>query len=202
MNDTFSVFSMLPFIMFFHFNVSAQSNETGIFYDHTDIGDVKHPGTVSYHGADQEYLIEGSGANMWFADDQFHFLWNSIQGDFILRAKVKFVGDGVDPHRKLGWMARNSFQSDAEHVTAAVHGDGLVSLQYRKKKGEDTEEVTSVDTAPDIIQLERKGNTFIMGTAKMGQPLVKVSHEISGLHNELFIGLFVFRRHHHHSMQP
>jgi len=191
MNDSISVVSTLLFIMFFHFNVSAQTKETGIFYDHADIGAVELPGTVSYHSVDQEYLIEGSGANMWFADDQFHFLWNSIQGDFILRANVKFVGDGVDPHRKLGWMARNSFQPDAEHVTAAVHGDGLVSLQYRQKKGEDTEELTSVDSAPDVIQLERKGNTFIMGTAKMGEPLVKVSLDISGLHNELFIGLFV-----------
>jgi hypothetical protein len=139
MNNTISVVSTLLFMMFFHYNVLAQSNTTGIFNNHADIGAVNHAGKVSYHATDQEYLIEGSGANMWFADDQFHFLWNSIQGDFILRAKVKFVGDGVDPHRKLGWMARNSFQPDSEHVSAAVHGDGLVSLQYRKKKGEDTE---------------------------------------------------------------
>jgi TolB protein len=191
MNNTISVVSTLLFMMSFHYNVLAQSNTTGIFNNHADIGAVNHAGKVSYHATDQEYLIEGSGANMWFADDQFHFLWNSIQGDFILRAKVKFVGDGVDPHRKLGWMARNSFQPDAEHVSAAVHGDGLVSLQYRKKKGEDTEEKTSVDSAPDIVQLERKGDTFIMGTAKMGQPLVKVSQEIKGLHNEVFVGLFV-----------
>ena len=136
MKDSLSLVSAFLFIMFFHFNVLAQINETGIFYDHADIGEVQHPGTVSYHSVDQEYLIEGSGANMWFAEDQFHFLWNSIQGDFILRAKVKFVGEGVDPHRKLGWTVRNSFQPDTEHVTAAVHGDGLVSLQYRKKKGE------------------------------------------------------------------
>ena len=140
MNNTFSVASTLLFMVFFQSDVLAQNSSTGIFYDHADIGAVKHQGKVSYHSIDQEYLIEGSGANMWFADDQLHFLWNSIQGDFILRAKVKFVGEGVDPHRKMGWMARNSFQPDAEHVSAAVHGDGLVSFQYRKYKEEDTEE--------------------------------------------------------------
>ena len=191
MSNTFSLVSTIFFMMFCHPNTLAQDNPTGIFYAHSDIGGVKHPGQVSYHSVDQEYLIEGSGSNMWFADDQFHFLWNSIQGDFVLRARVKFVGDGVDPHRKLGWMARNSFQPDAEHVSAAVHGDGLVALQYRKKKGEDTEEMTSTNSTPDIIQLERKGNTFIMGTAKMGEPLVKVSLEHPGLHKEVFIGLFV-----------
>ena len=172
-------------------NMQGQSNPLGLFRDNQDIGAVKHEGNVSYHGESQEYLIEGSGANMWFADDQFQFLWKSIQGDFILRAKVSFVGDGVDPHRKLGWMVRNNFHSSSEHVNASMHGDGLVSLQYRKKAGGDTEEMVSTDSLPDIIQLERQGNKFIMGTAKMGQPLVKVTLENLDLNNELFVGLYV-----------
>jgi len=191
MNNTYSLASTLLFVMLFPVDMYSQNSALGIFNDHSDIGAVKIPGKVSYHAADQEYLIESSGANMWFADDQFHFLWNSIQGDFILRAKVKFVGGGVDAHRKLGWTVRNSFQPDTEHASATVHGDGLVSLQYREIKGQDTEEVVSDDRAPDIVQLERKGDTLIMGTAKMGQPLVRVSKIISGLHNEVFVGLFV-----------
>jgi len=178
-------------IMICNLNMMSQTDSTGIFYNHNDIGAVKHPGKVSYHSIDQEYLIEGSGENMWFAEDQFHFLWNSIQGDFILRANVKFVGDGIDPHRKIGWMARNNFHTDSEHVNAAVHGDGMVALQYRKQRGGATDELLSTDTAPDIIELERKGKTFIMGTAKMGEPLVKVSLEDTGLHNEIFVGLYV-----------
>lgn len=177
--------------MVFQNNMLAQNNPIGVFDDHQDIGAVKHKGDVSYHSDDQEYLIEGSGANMWFGDDQFQFLWKSIQGDFILRAKVSFVGEGVDPHRKLGWMVRNNFHADSEHINASMHGDGLVSLQYRKQRGGDTEETVSTDSLPDIIQLERRGNTFIMGTAKMGQPLHKVTVENLELNNELFVGLYV-----------
>ncbi len=177
--------------MVLQFNMQAQNNALGIFYDHQDIGAVKHAGSVSYHSSGQEYLIEGAGANMWFADDQFQFLWKSIQGDFILRAKVSFVGEGVDPHRKLGWMVRNNFHADSKHVNASLHGDGLVSLQYRKEAGGDTYESLSSDVMPDIIQLERKGNTFIMGTAKLGEPLVKVVLDEVELNNELFVGLYV-----------
>lgn len=191
MKKPFCVYQSLLIIMILTSTVNAQTDPIGIFYDHTDIGDVKHPGDVSYHHTDQEYLIEGSGENMWFGKDQFHYLWNSIQGDFILRARVKFVGDGVDPHRKVGWMARNNFHTDAEHVNAAIHGDGLVSLQFRKERGGATEEITSEDKSPDIIQLERKGNAFIMGTAKMGEPLTKVTLEDASLNNEIFIGLYV-----------
>ncbi|MGI9530050.1 TolB family protein [Lutimonas sp.] len=187
----YQTYLLLFLFMIFQNNMQGQSKTLGIFYNHQDIGDVKLAGNVSYHSNDQEYLIEGSGANMWFADDQFQFLWKSIQGDFILRAKVSFVGKGVDPHRKLGWMVRNNLHADSEHVNASLHGDGLVSLQYRKKAGGDTEESSSTDLMPDIIQLERKGNTFIMGTAKMGQPLVKVVLEDFDLNNEVYVGLYV-----------
>jgi len=65
--------------MVFQNNLFAQNNPIGVFDDHQDIGAVKHEGNVSFHSDDQEYLIEGSGANMWFGDDQFQFLWKSIQ---------------------------------------------------------------------------------------------------------------------------
>ena len=191
MKNKLPAFFILICVLMLNNQVRGQNEATGIFDDHSDVGNVKHPGNVSYHKVDQEYLIEGSGENMWFAEDQFHFLWSSIQGDFILRAHVKFVGEGVDPHRKLGWMVRNNFHSDAEHVNAAVHGDGLVSLQYRTERGGQTEEITSKDTSPDIVQLERRGDTFIMGTAKMGQPLVEVTLDQNPLNNEVFVGLYV-----------
>lgn len=169
----------------------SQEKPYGIFDNHLDIGAVENKGVVSYNGEDQAYLIEGSGMNMWFADDQFHYLWKSIQGDFILRAKVSFIGKGVDPHRKIGWMARNSFNADSPHVNASLHGDGLLSLQYRKTKGGETEEVKAGNEMVDIIQLERKGNTFIMSVAKMGDTLRQVEVSDVALKNELYVGLYV-----------
>ena len=65
---------ILLFLMSCNKKVMSQTDSTGIFYNHSDIGTVKHPGNVSYHNIDQEYLIEGSGENIWFAEDQFHFL--------------------------------------------------------------------------------------------------------------------------------
>jgi TolB protein len=180
-------------LLFFMFNpmLFSQEKPFGIFENHLDVGKVDHQGAVSYNDEDQEYLIEGSGVNMWFANDQFHYLWKSIQGDFILRAKVKFIGNGVDPHRKIGWMARNSFNTDSPHVNASLHGDGLLSLQFRRTKGADTEEVTAGNEMVDIIQLERKGNTFIMSVAKMGEAMRKVEIKDIDLKNELFVGLYV-----------
>ena len=149
----------------------SQNELTGMFENHQDIGVVEIPGSISYNAEDQEYLIESSGENMWFDQDNFHYLWRSIQGDFIVRAKIRFIGEGVNPHRKLGWIVRNSLNPDAPHVNAAIHGDGLTSLQFRRFRGGQTEENTSPSKAPDIIQLERRGNLFIMGTAVSGEEM-------------------------------
>ena len=168
----------------------SQAQEIGIFDNHQDIGDVKSEGSVAYDEEEQVYTLTGSGKNMWFGSDEFHYVWKAIQGDFILRARVGFVGEGTDPHRKIGWIVRNNLAPDAPHVNAALHGDGLTSLQYRRTKGADTEEVTSGNEAPDVIQLERKGNLFIMSTAKFGEAFTSVEVEVD-LRNEIFAGIYI-----------
>lgn len=173
----------------------SQSNNWGVFENHMDIGNVKNQGAAAYNPIDQSYTLTGSGVNMWAEQDEFQFLWRPIQGDFILRAQVAFIGDGVDPHRKIGWMIRNSFSPKSPYVDAAIHGDGLTSLQYRKTEGAETLQIASTDKAPDIVQLERRGNTYIMSTAKYGEPLTHVQTTDVTLRNEVFVGLFICSHH-------
>lgn len=170
--------------------MSAQ-NKIGIFDNHTDIGNCKHKGFASYNADDQTYTIGGSGKNMWLVSDEFHYLWTTIQGDFILLAECRFLGKGVEPHRKVGWIVKNTLDANSQHVNATVHGDGLTSLQFRKTVAGATEEVLSTDSFPDVIQLERKGNTFIMSTAKFGEEFTSVKLEELALDNEVYIGLYV-----------
>ena len=132
-----------------------QSEGLGIFDNTLDIGDVKHEGNASYNARTGEYTLTGSGENMWFDNDEFRYLWTTVQGDFILRAEVKFLGNGVDPHRKIGWTVRNTLTSNSAMVNAAVHGDGLTSLQYRKTEGAETMESVSSDSLPDVVELSR-----------------------------------------------
>ncbi len=150
----------------------------GQFSNHADIGPVKHAGTLEYDPETQQYRMSGSGTNMWFTEDELHYAWNQIEGDFIVRARVKFIGEGVNPHRKVGWHVRESLAPDAANVHATVHGDGLTSLQFRPKKGAQTEEYRLNIQGPDVIQLERRGDTFIMSAARFGElfQVTQVSH--------------------------
>ena len=114
--------------------VGAQ-RPVGIFDGQTDIGRVSRPGSASYDPRRQSYVVAGSGQNMWNDRDDFHFVWKRMTGNFILSTQARFLGTGVDPHRKIGWAIRPSLETNSAHVTAALHGDGLVSLQFRRTIG-------------------------------------------------------------------
>lgn len=182
--------TLIMIALLFALQPARPQGPVGDFENHLDIGAVKHAGSASYDAETGTYHLSGAGTNMWFGSDEFQYLWKSVQGDFILRARVAFEGEGADPHRKLGWVVRESLRPDAAHVNACVHGDGLTTLQYRPTTGADTEEVPSGMEAPDVVQLERRGNLFTLSVAKDGQPWNSVQKELE-LDSELFAGLYV-----------
>jgi len=177
-------------VLFFN-KASAQGISIGIFDGQDDIGKVKHSGSGSYASKSQEYTISGSGTNIWATHDEFHFVWKKMKGDFILRTNSAFIGKGVEEHRKIGWMVRSSLDTGSKHISAVVHGAGLTSLQFRRANGAAMEEKKFDILLPDVIQLERKGNTYTMSVAHKGE--LFVSQEISDvdLGDDVYVGLFI-----------
>ena len=169
---------------------SAQA-PVGYFEGSVDVGAPTLAGSTTYDARAQTYTIVGAGTNMWATRDEFQFVWRKMTGDFIVRTHAAFVGAGVDPHRKIGWIVRKSLDPDSPYVDAAVHGDGLTSLQFRRKAGAVTEQIESALKAPDVIQLERRGGTYIMSVAKFGQPLVATETSAVALGDDVYVGLFV-----------
>ena len=111
------------------------------------------------------YRISGSGANIWGNSDQFHFAWKKASGDLDLTAEIEWVGAGKQPHRKAGWMVREDLEADSPYADAVVHGDGLISLQYRRTRGGPTMEVKAPIKLPAKIRLERTGHVFSLSVA-------------------------------------
>ena len=172
-------------------SISSQPDSLGLFDRQNDIGEVKNPGSATYDSEKQEYSIKGSGANMWADRDEFHFVWKRLTGNFILTTRAQFIGEGVEQHRKIGWMVRSSLDSDSTHINAAVHGDGLTSLQFRRSKGGITEEMRSDLKRADVIQLERKGDSYTMSVARFGDTFVTQQVSALPLGNEVYAGLYV-----------
>lgn len=165
--------------------------ELGEFEAAIDVGQPKLAGRTLYSSASQQFTLTAGGANMWFKRDEMQFVHKRIKGDFIVRANVQFMGEGTDPHRKIGWIARSSLDAGARQVSAAIHGDGLTSLQFRRIDDSDTEQLELSNLLPDVVQLERRGNTFIMSTARAGEPFTQISVQDVELGDEPYVGLFV-----------
>ena len=178
----------LLFIILLTFDVKAQ-NPVGIFENHADIGNVLNKGNATF--ANGTYTLAGSGENIWFKKDELHFAHRKIKGDFMLTTQVSFVGKGTDPHRKTGWMARTSLDTSAAMISLTVHGDGLTAFQYRKKNGTNIEEIKTPIVAPDILQLERRGRSYFVSIAKIGNPFWTVEIPDFDFPEELLVGLFV-----------
>jgi TolB protein len=187
----FCLFLFLCAAFLFDQKVSAQTSPIGIFDGQDDIGPVKHKGSGTYGSKSQEYHISGSGTNIWATHDEFHFVWKKMKGDFILRTNVAFIGKGVEEHRKIGWMVRSSLDTNSKHISAVVHGAGLTSLQFRRTTSGITEEKKFDMTSADVIQLERRGNTYTMSVARKGD--LFVSQEVSDvdLGDDVYVGLFI-----------
>src|SRR5262245_15053265 len=72
---------------------------------------------------------------------EFHFVQQKLQGDCILQARVE-LADGA----KAGWVVRRTPDDAAGQIELiATHDD-------------------------QVIQLERRGNTFTASTARWGEP--------------------------------
>ena len=176
--------------------LSGQETPVGIFPFHGDVGDPEIAGSAHYDPDAQVYTLKGSGYNIWFERDEFHYLYDRITGDFILTANFGFVGKGADPHRKIGWMIRESLDDKASHISAVAHGDGLTVLQGRLLRGafmrDPEDEIFAPKSNYRIIQLERAGKEIIMRAAHPGEPLQEIGSKVmEHLPEEVLAGLFV-----------
>ena len=117
----------------------AAAQQVGEFSNHADVGEVAFKGDAQ--AVDGGYRVTGSGANIWGEADAFHYAWTQRSGDLHIAADIAFEGEGGDPHRKAGVMIRQNLAPGSPYADVMVHGDGLVSLQYREVPGGPTRQI-------------------------------------------------------------
>jgi TolB protein len=161
----------------------AEYDGPGVFEAAADVGRVERPGMVAFDAVKREYRVTGSGANMWGSVDAFQFVWKKFAGDLELSTEVNWEGQGKNAHRKAGVMVRQDLEPDSPYADAVVHGDGLISLQYRQIRSGPTLEVKSPIKPPASIKLERNGDVFTLSVAPKGEdyrPAGSVTIALSG----------------------
>jgi hypothetical protein len=88
----------------------------------TDIGAPITAGTADYAPAAQSFYLDGAGADEFGANDQSHFVYQTLTADGSIVARVRFQTNS-SPWAKAGLMIRQSTATGAPFVDALVTPD-------------------------------------------------------------------------------
>jgi TolB protein len=150
--------------------VSAQAGAAGppdivagplvIFEGQQDVGTVLHPGSAQYDAAKGTYTLSGSGENMWFGIDDFHFAWKKGLGRCCPHRRHR-----LQRHRRQSPSQSRAHDSPVSRrqlaaVDVAVHGVGLTSLQFRDGRRRQYTRSRVHVSAPQTVRIEKRGDYF------------------------------------------
>ena len=115
-----------------------------------------------------------------------------MTGNFTVTATLRFLGEGAE-HRKAGIMVRQSLDTDATYADVVVHGNGMPSLQWRPRKGEDTNTFDLPIDGPGTfkIKLVRTGVKIFMYVGRNGAEPKEIVHTEVTFQGPVLVGLAV-----------
>ncbi len=106
------------------------------------------------------FTVKGAGKDIWYASDQFHFLYQGLTGDGQIVARATSVQD-INPWSKVGVMIRSDLTVNAPYAFMLVTPENGVASQHRLAAGVNaTGPTVSGITVPVWLKLARSGNDF------------------------------------------
>src|SRR5260370_37643371 len=82
-----------------------------------DVGSPVVAGTADYSAGDQTFYIDGAGADIYGTNDQFHYVYQTLNGDGTIFALVRYQTDSSD-WTKAGVMIKQSTTGESSYVDA------------------------------------------------------------------------------------
>ena len=155
----------------------------------SDIGSTGIAGSATY--ASGAFTVKGSGADIWNAADAFHFVYQSLNGNGEIVARVASV-QNTDPWAKAGVMIRDTTASGARNAFMAVTpGNGVTFQRRLTTSGASTSTSGAVVTAPYRVRLVRSGNTFTGYASTNGSTWTQVGTDTITMGTTVQVGLAV-----------
>jgi|GEM_PF-608354 len=154
-----------------------------------DVGSVGVAGSADY--ANGVFTVKGSGSDIWFTADGFRFVYQPLNGDGTIVARVSGV-QNTDPWAKAGVMIRESLTTGSTNAfMMATSGNGS-QYTYRNASNANAISVTGpTGSAPKWVKLTRSGGTFSGYQSSDGSTWTLVSTQSISMAGSVYIGLAV-----------
>jgi DNA-directed RNA polymerase subunit RPC12/RpoP len=124
-----------------------------------DIGDVGAAGSSSEEKG--VFTLSGSGADIWHQVDGFYYLFQPLNGNGSLTARVLDINN-THEWAKAGVMIRNSTNAESAFMLASLRADGQAQLIWRRESGVEAEASKLVGGTgyPKWVKIVRSGDRF------------------------------------------
>jgi len=152
-------------------------------------------GAVAAAGSDNEaagtWTIAGSGADIWTRSDEFRFVWQPVDGDVTITARV-LSQTNTDSWAKAGVMIRQSQTADAAYAMTCVTPTRGVTMQRRlETAGASNYTAGPLLAAPYWVRLERLGSVIIGSCSSDGANWTEMRRETIAMDAGVLVGLAV-----------
>jgi hypothetical protein len=172
----------------FHRPTRTFNTPIGLFEGQSDVGSAEVPGSSGYDSVTGQYTIISAGYNIWYVRDEFRFLWKNMSGDVSIASDISYPDSLGYFDRKAVLVIRQSLDDDSKEAIVALHGDGMVHLAWRPKKGHRIKDMEyrigsrgglPGGKSPDDlviahakrIGLEKRSDSFALFVSMEGEPM-------------------------------
>ena len=155
-----------------------------------DIGSVGFTGSANFSGG--VFTVRGSGADIWDNVDAFHYVYQTLNSDGQIIARVTDI-QYTDDWAKAGVMIRESLAPDARHASMFLTANSGLAFQRRVSTGGVSAHDWGGDrNAPYWVKLVRSGNSFSAYRSSDGVNWTQVGQTISiSMSASVYVGLAV-----------
>lgn len=154
-----------------------------------DIGSPAVAGRSSESGG--TFSVTGAGSDIWGSSDQFQFMYQLVDGDLEIVARLNDVGY-VHPWSKGGVMIRESLSATAAHAfMAGTPAKGWAFQRRPVSGGTSVHSPGSLTTPPGWVRLVRTGDQFSAYESTNGTNWVIVGTETIPMASSVYVGLAV-----------
>jgi len=168
-------------------------------WSNSDVGSVLAGGSACSDG--QTYEVSGSGADIWGSSDGFHYVYQQLEGDLEITARVVSLSN-TDNWAKAGVMVRNNLSGNSAMALMSVspdpsYGSGPgYTLQHRSVDGgtmtSSGHNLGPVHVGmPYYVRLVREGDTFSGYASANGTDWSLLGSRQIPMGNSVYVGLAV-----------
>jgi glucose/arabinose dehydrogenase/regulation of enolase protein 1 (concanavalin A-like superfamily) len=201
-------------------NYDQVTNAVPSPWQSVDVGSPLMAGTADYSANDQTFYVDGAGADIAGSNDQFHYVYQTLNGNGTIVARVRYQTNS-SPWAKAGVMIKQSTTAGSSYVDALVTPDvspntpninGIgctpdgcgsplppvnptvgngVRMQYNFNGSKTATNLAGFSSPNKWLKLQRTGNTFTSWESTDGNTWTQIGSTSVTMTGSVTIGLFV-----------